>query len=97
MCALYLLLLVPTSLMIPAYEANEESEHIRNTERIVPRGDLPTIALTKWARGGSAALYYIVAAIWQRLLRIEALDPAAFTRPLVPLVVASATCSRNST
>ena len=36
---------VPTSLMIPAYEANDESEHVRHTERIVLRGHLPTISL----------------------------------------------------
>jgi hypothetical protein len=40
-CGLYLLLVVPTSLMIPAYEANDEPEHVRYVERIVLHGQLP--------------------------------------------------------
>jgi uncharacterized membrane protein len=74
-CALYLLLVVPTSLMIPAYEANDEPEHVRYVERIVRHADLPTITLANGYESHQPPLYYLVASVWQRLLRIEAFEP----------------------
>jgi Dolichyl-phosphate-mannose-protein mannosyltransferase len=74
-CALYLLLVVPTSLMIPAYEANDEPEHVRYVERIVRDGNLPTITLENGHESHQPPLYYLLASLWQRLLRIDVFEP----------------------
>jgi hypothetical protein len=73
--ALYLVLVVPTSLMIPAYEANDEPEHVRYVERIVLHGQLPAISLLNGYESHQPPLYYVLASLWQRALRIEVLEP----------------------
>jgi hypothetical protein len=74
-CGLYLLLVVPTSLMIPAYEANDESEHVRYVERIVRDGHLPSITLENGHESHQPPLYYILASLWQRVLSIDVFEP----------------------
>jgi hypothetical protein len=85
-CVIYLLLVVPMSLMIPAYEATDEAEHVRYVERIVPRGDLPTISLSNGHESHRSPLYYILAAIWQRLLRIDVFEPQPVNAAPLPVV-----------
>jgi Dolichyl-phosphate-mannose-protein mannosyltransferase len=74
-CGLYLVLVVPTSLMIPAYEANDESEHVRYVERIVRDSHLPTITLQNGHESHQPPLYYVLASLWQRLMRIDVFEP----------------------
>jgi 4-amino-4-deoxy-L-arabinose transferase-like glycosyltransferase len=76
-CALYLLLVVALSLMIPAYEANDEPEHVRYVERIVLHGQLPAITLANGYESHQPPLYYLLASVWQRVLHIEAFEPQA--------------------
>lgn len=74
-CGLYVLVVVPSSLMIPAYEANDESEHVIYTERIVLHHHLPTISLANGHESHQPPLYYALASLWQRMLRIEVFEP----------------------
>jgi Dolichyl-phosphate-mannose-protein mannosyltransferase len=74
-CGVYLALVAPTSLMIPAYEANDESEHVRYVERIMRDGRLPTITLVNGHESHQPPLYYALASLWQRLLRIQLFEP----------------------
>jgi len=74
-CVVYLLVVVPTSLMIPAYEANDESEHVIYTQRIVLHHHLPTISLLNGHESHQPPLYYALAPLWQRVLGIEVFEP----------------------
>jgi 4-amino-4-deoxy-L-arabinose transferase-like glycosyltransferase len=74
-CVLYLALVVPSSLMIPAWEANDEAEHVFYAQRLLRERQVPYIDAANGHEAHQPPLYYAAASIWQRLLRIETFDP----------------------
>jgi 4-amino-4-deoxy-L-arabinose transferase-like glycosyltransferase len=75
LCAVYLALAVPSSLMIPAWEANDEADHVFYAQRVLRARQVPYIDAANGHEAHQPPLYYAAASIWQRLLRIETFDP----------------------
>ena len=63
------------SLLIPAWEANDELDHVANIEYQVKHfGTFMPIEYGRWHETHQPPLYYWLGAIWQRLLGIAAFD-----------------------
>jgi dolichyl-phosphate-mannose-protein mannosyltransferase len=78
-CLAYLMITLAYSLLIPAWEANDEADHVANAQYIVEHGKLPPLRWQSWHETHQPPLYYIIAAAWQRALGI-----APFTHELPP-------------
>jgi hypothetical protein len=61
----------------PAWENNDESDHIRYVEHVVATGLPPAISLQNGIESHQAPLYYYLAAGWQDLLGIPSFTPNA--------------------
>jgi len=69
----YLLLTASYSFMIPAWEANDELDHVANIQYEVEHfGSFMPIAYGQWHETHQPPLYYWIGAAWQRMLRIPA-------------------------
>ena len=69
----FLLLSGYYSFLIPAWEANDELDHVANIEYQVKHfGTFMPIAYGRWHETHQPPLYYWIAATWQRLLGIPA-------------------------
>jgi 4-amino-4-deoxy-L-arabinose transferase-like glycosyltransferase len=73
--ALYLLIAGAYSVMVPAWEANDEAAHVSYVEYIVRHGDIPLIAAGNGTESHQAPLYYLVESLWQRALQVPAFYP----------------------
>jgi hypothetical protein len=69
----YLALTLSYSLLTPAWEANDEVDHIGYVEYIVEHGSLPRIGAG--IESVQPPLYYLAVMAWQRALRIPAFSP----------------------
>ena len=78
--AIYLSVTLSYSLLTPAWEANDEVDHIGYVEYIVEHGSLPPIGTG--IESVQPPLYYLVVAAWQRVLGIPVITPE--TNPLLP-------------
>lgn len=76
----YLLITVAYGRLVPAYEANDEIDHIANIEFILQHKLLYPLHLENWHETHQPPLYYLVGAAWQRLLGVPAFKPVAPTR-----------------
>ena len=76
----YLLITVAYSRLVPAYEANDEIDHVANIEFILQHKRLYPLRLEHWHETHQPPLYYLLGAAWQRLLGIPAFKPVAPTR-----------------
>jgi len=85
----YLAAAVPYSLLTPAWEANDEIDHAMYVEHIVAHGSLPRILLANGVESHQPPLYYLLAAAWQKLLRIPAFVPSAWAARHTPAQLAS--------
>ena len=72
------------SLLTPAWETNDEPEHVQYIEYVVRTGRIPAISVANGWESGQPPLYYFMAAQWQKLLGIPAFRP-------IPLPTAPAT------
>lgn len=63
------------SLLTPAWETNDEFQHIEYVEHIVETGAFPTITASNGWESAQPPLYYLAAAAWQHLLGIPAFHP----------------------
>ena len=72
-CLAYLVITLAYSLLIPAWEANDEADHVANAQYIVEHGKLPPLRWQTWHETHQPPLYYIIAAAWQRALGIAPL------------------------
>lgn len=79
--AVYLALALCYSLMTPAWEANDELDHATYIEYIVRHGALPRISAANGHESHQPPLYYIAAALWQKLLGVPAFTPSARPNP----------------
>ncbi len=77
----YLALALPYSLLTRAWEANDELDHATYIEYIVRHGALPRISGLNGHESHQPPLYYLLAAAWQKLLRIPAFTPSAVPNP----------------
>lgn len=72
-CLGYLVITLTYSLFIPAWEGNDEADHVANTQYILEHGDLFPLRWQRWHETHQPPLFYIVAAAWQRALGIAPL------------------------
>lgn len=82
----FLLLATSYSLVIPAWEANDELDHVANIEYAVKHfGSFIPIAHGRWHETHQPPLYYWIGAAWQRMLAMPAFaihfPPWRATRP----------------
>ena len=80
------------SLLTPAWEANDEPEHVQYIEYVMHTGRVPAISVANGWESGQPPLYYYLAAEWQRLLdiphfRVIPLPPALPTANPVHLLM----------
>ena len=76
-CASYLALAITYSLSIPAWEANDEMDHVANIEFIVRHKTVYPLRYGTWHETHQPPLYYWLVARWQRALRIAPFTVAA--------------------
>ncbi len=72
-CLGYLVITLTYSLLIPAWEGNDESDHVANAQYIIEHGDLFPLRWQRWHETHQPPLSYLVAAAWQRALGIAPL------------------------
>jgi 4-amino-4-deoxy-L-arabinose transferase-like glycosyltransferase len=82
--AAYLALAIPSSLMIPAWEANDEAEHVLYVQRIVVHRQIPYIHAVNGHEAHQPPLFYAAASLWQRALGIDAFEPRLHVLPQPP-------------
>ena len=73
-CLGYLVITLTYSLLTPAWEGNDEADHVANTQYILEHGDLVPLRWQRWHETHQPPLYYVVAAAWQRALGIAPLS-----------------------
>ena len=74
-CFLYLGLTAIYCLFTPAWEANDELDHLANVEYVLQFQRLIPLRTEPWHETHQPPLYYLVCAGWQRLLGIPAFEP----------------------
>ncbi len=67
--------------LMPAWENNDELQHVQYIEYVAHRSAIPQISPANGWESGQPPLYYFLAAGWQALLRIPPFTP----RPLPPI------------
>lgn len=72
---IYLVIVSTFSLLTPAWENNDEADHVRYIEHIVTHGTPPRISLSNGIESHQPPLYYFIAAAWQELLNVPAFTP----------------------
>jgi hypothetical protein len=72
-CLGYLAITLAYSLLIPAWEGNDEADHVANAQYIVEHGKFVPLRWQRWHETHQPPLFYIVAAAWQRALGIAPL------------------------
>lgn len=87
--AVYLSMALCYSLMTKAWEANDELDHATYIEFIVRHGYLPRISAANGHESHQPPLYYVLAALWQKLLGIPAFTPSARPNPSLGAQAAS--------
>lgn len=83
MSLVYLVLALSYSLLTPAWEANDEMDHTTYIEYIVGHAALPRISITNGHESHQPPLYYILGALWQKILQIPVFTPSAPANPSV--------------
>jgi hypothetical protein len=78
----YLLITVAYGRLVPAFEANDEIDHVANIEFILEQKRLYPLRLENWHETHQPPLYYLLGAVWQRLLGIPVFKPVAPTRTI---------------
>ena len=76
----YVLITVAYGRLVPAFEANDEIDHVANIEFILQERRLYPLRVENWHETHQPPLYYVLGAVWQRLLGIPAFKPVAPTR-----------------
>jgi hypothetical protein len=71
----YLALAVAFSLLTPAWENNDEDDHVQYVEHVAAHGTPPRIAVENGIESHQPPLYYYLVAGWQRLLGIDPFTP----------------------
>lgn len=72
-CLGYLVITLTYSLLTPAWEGNDEADHVANAQYILEHGDLVPLRWQRWHETHQPPLYYMVAATLQRALGIAPL------------------------
>ena len=73
-CFVYLAITVVYSLWVPAWEANDELDHVANIEHILEHGELIPLRTFNWHETHQPPLYYLATAAWQRIIGIPAFE-----------------------
>jgi 4-amino-4-deoxy-L-arabinose transferase-like glycosyltransferase len=71
----YVLLAGTFAVLTPAWENNDEPDHVRYTEHVLEHGTPPRIAVSNGVESHQPPLYYYALAGWQRLLGIARFTP----------------------
>jgi 4-amino-4-deoxy-L-arabinose transferase-like glycosyltransferase len=82
--ATYLAAVLPYSLLTRAWEPSDEAAHTRYIQDILVHHALPRISLANGAESHQPPLYYLLAAVWQKLLFIPAFTPTPVANPNAP-------------
>lgn len=85
-CLLYLGLTALYSLWTPAWEANDELDHVANIEHILQHGELIPLRSSFRHETHQPPLYYLLCGGWQRLLGIPAFSPVPPSGRTGPMV-----------
>lgn len=72
-------------LLIPAWEANDEIDHVANIEYLLQHRTLVPLRLQTWHETHQPPLYYLLAATWQSALGIDPFSPAELPRTIGPM------------
>src|SRR4051794_5617364 len=81
----YLVINLTYALLIPAWEANDEIDHIANIEYVLQHRALVPLRLQTWHETHQPPLYYFLAAAWQRTLGVGPFTPVEPTRTTGPM------------
>jgi 4-amino-4-deoxy-L-arabinose transferase-like glycosyltransferase len=96
-CAVYLLLALAYSRWTPAWEANDERDHLANMEQILSKGlwpiefasvlqaDETSGYFLRWHESHQPPLYYALGAVWQHALGIPPFIPFPLERTALRL------------
>jgi hypothetical protein len=74
-CLAYLVLAVAFNLLTPAWDNNDENDHVKYIEHVTSTGAPPRIAYANGIESHQPPFYYYVVAAWQELLRIDSFTP----------------------
>lgn len=74
-CVPYLFLAMTYSFMTPAWEANDEVDHVKYVQYIIEHKTVPFIDAANGYESHQPPLYYILIAGWQNLLHIPSFQP----------------------
>jgi hypothetical protein len=85
--ALYLVLALTFSLLTPAWENNDELDHVAYIEHVVADASPPRIALDNGIESHQPPLYYYLVAGWQVFLGIDRFTPDAL--PASPAAISA--------
>lgn len=85
-CAAYLIITSAYSLLVPAWETNDEMDHVANIEYMLEHRKLVPLRLEAWHETHQPPLYYALAALWQAAFGIEPFTPAEPRKLGLPMV-----------
>lgn len=74
---LYLVVALAYSLRTPAWEANDELDHVNYSQQLQSQASLPVVGPGWGIESGQPPLYYAALVVWQRALRIPVFVPSA--------------------
>jgi hypothetical protein len=80
-CAGYLALAITFNFLTPAWENNDEPDHVDYIEHVVRHGTPPRIAIANGFESHQPPLYYYATAAWQGLLGIGPFTPHVHPPP----------------
>src|SRR5437868_1212863 len=81
----YLVITLAYAFLIPAWEANDEMDHVANIEYILQQKRSVPLRWQSWHETHQPPFYYWLGAVWQRFLSIPAFTPAELTRTTGPM------------
>jgi len=84
-CVVYLSVTLAHSLMTPAWEANDEAQHVSYVQHVLERRSLPPLAPESGHEAHQPPLYYALTALWQAALGVPSFrpDPIPREEPIV--------------
>jgi hypothetical protein len=74
--ALYVVITCTYALVFPAWETNDEMDHVANIQYMLKHRELVPLRLADWHETHQPPLYYALAAVWQRALGVKPFLPA---------------------
>jgi hypothetical protein len=77
----YLAVALALSLRTPAWENNDEQDHVRYSEYLLSHHSLPPVSVANGIESHQPPLYYVTLAVWQKAFGIHAFIPSLSSPP----------------